>query len=291
MPGHRTISRNLFILVSFVYILSFQLSAQNRKLSYPFFIVQMTDPQFGFLDNNDFSGETVLYQKAVERINSIRPAFVVITGDFVHDMSNQAQWDEFDRITAKIDESIPVWLSPGNHDIGQPPVKDDLEKYIIKYGYDRFFFRIRKSLFIGLNTCIIKSGIDEPEQIQSDWLHQILEKGEKTRHIILFGHYPFFIKNSDEPETYSNIGPESRGKYLSLFDKYNVTAVFSGHLHDNAESLSGKTQMIVTSAVGRPLGDAPSGLRIIKVYKDRISHKYYPLDQIPDKILINRKVR
>ncbi|HBE39966.1 MAG TPA: metallophosphatase, partial [Bacteroidales bacterium] len=281
MSGPKPISRTLFILVSFVFILSVDLSAQDRKSTYPFFIVQMTDPQFGFLDNKDFSGETVLYEKAVERINSIRPAFVVITGDFVHDKSNQAQWDEFDRITAKIDKTIPVWLSPGNHDIGQPPEKDDLEKYINKYGYDRFSFSIRKSSFIGLNTCLIKSGKNEAEQIQRDWLRKRLDDGKRARHIILFGHYPFFIKNPDEPETYSNIGPELREKYLNLFDKYNVTAVFSGHLHNNAGSFTGTTEMIVTSAVGRPLGDAPSGIRIIKVFKDRMTHKYYPLDEIP----------
>jgi hypothetical protein len=45
--------------------------------------------------------------------------------------------------------------------------------------------------------------------------------------------------------------------------------------------------MIVTSAVGKPLGDAPSGVRIIKVYKDRIEHSYYPLDQIPDKVIFD----
>jgi len=130
MLSRKTISRNLYFLVSFVFILNLNLSSQGRKISYPFFIVQMTDPQFGFLDKNDFSGETVLYEKAVGKINTIKPAFIVITGDFVHDKSDQLQWNEFDRITGKVDKKIPVWLSPGNHDIGMPPVKDDLEKYI-----------------------------------------------------------------------------------------------------------------------------------------------------------------
>ena len=248
----------------------------------------MTDPQFGFIENNKgFSGETVLYEKAVDKINNLKPAFVVITGDFVNDKSNQSQWDEFDRITGKMDSTIPVWLSPGNHDIGMPPIKDDLDKYIRKYGYDRFSFRIRKSSFIGLNMCLIKSGKNEKEQVQYEWLNQELKKGKRARHIILFGHYPFFIKSPDEPETYSNIALDIRPKYLEMFQKSGVDAVFSGHLHNNAASFSGETEMIVTSAVGRPLGDAPSGVRIIKVYKDRIEHSYYPLDQIPDKVVFD----
>ena len=279
----------LLICLMSLFVTSDNLFAQ--KPAYPFFIVQMTDPQFGFLDNKDFSGETVLYEKAVGKINILKPAFVVITGDFVHDKSDQLQWNEFDRITAKIEKTIPVWLSPGNHDVGMPPGKDDLDKYISKYGYDRFSFRIRKSLFIGLNTCLIKSGNNEQEGIQFDWLKEQLQAGKRTKNIILFGHYPFIIKSHDEAETYSNIAPDLRKEYFGLFNEYGVTAVFSGHLHNNALSSSGNTEMIVTSAVGRPLGDAPSGIRIIKVYKDRIEHIYYPLDQIPEKVIFNRKVR
>lgn len=276
---------NILLLICLIslFVRSGNLSAQ--KPAYPFFIVQMTDPQFGFLDNKDFSGEMVLYEKAVTKINKLRPAFVVITGDFVHDKSDQAQWDEFDRITGEINKTIPVWLSPGNHDIGMPPVKEDLDRYISKYGCDRFSFRIRKSLFIGLNTCLIKSGNNEQEQIQYDWLQQELKTGKKARHIILFGHYPFIIKSPDEEETYSNIAQDLRKEYFNLFNEYRVTAVFSGHLHNNAASSSGETEMVVTSAVGRPLGDAPSGIRIIKVYKDRIEHTYYSLDQVPDKVI------
>ena len=283
MKRNKTI--HIVFLISLLLTSGF-ISAQKQE--YPFFIVQMTDPQFGFIENNrGFSGETILYGKAVDKINSLKPAFVVITGDFVNDRSNRSQWDEFDRITSKIDKSIPVWLSPGNHDIGMPPAKDDLDKYIRKYGYDRFSFRIRKSMFIGLNTCLIKSGNNEQEQIQYGWLQQKLKKEKRARHIILFGHYPFFIKSPDEAETYSNIALDLRQKYLGLFNKYGVTVVYSGHLHNNAESFSGETEMIVTSAVGKPLGDAPSGVRIIKVYKDRIEHSYYPLDQIPDMVIFD----
>jgi 3',5'-cyclic AMP phosphodiesterase CpdA len=250
----------------------------------------MTDPQFGFIENNKaFAEETALYKKAVEAINRIRPDFVVITGDFVNDRSNKAQWDEFDRITAEINSSITVWLSPGNHDIGQDPAKDDIDKYIAQYGYDRFSFWHKKCRIIGLNTCIIKSGNKDLEEVQFNWLKKELEGQRKARHIILFGHYPFFIKNPDEAETYSNIGLELRSKYLDLFREYNVSAVFSGHLHNNAVSAGGETEMIVTSAVGRPLGEAPSGIRIIKVFRDRIENNYYSLAEIPDQVTFNVK--
>ena len=103
-------------------------------------------------------------------------------------------------------------------------------------------------------------------------------------HIIVFSHYPFFINAYDEPETYSNISIETRNRYLDLFKKYNVDAVFAGHLHNNASANYGEMAMITTSAVGKPLANAPSGLRIVKVYSDRIESDYYSLDELPEKV-------
>ncbi len=61
-----------------------------------------------------------------------------------------------------------------------------------------------------------------------------------------------------------------------------VDAIFSGHLHNNAQGEYKGIRLVTTSAVGKPLADAPSGLRIVKVYNDRIEHKYYGHDELPD---------
>ena len=60
--------------------------------------------------------------------------------------------------------------------------------------------------------------------------------------------------------------------------------MLAGHYHRNALARDGALEMITTSAVGRPLGDAPSGLRIVKVWPDRIEHAYYGLDEVPERI-------
>ena len=59
----------------------------------------------------------------------LHPDFVVITGDFVHDLNSVAQINEFKRITAKINAEIPVYYTPGNHDIGQTPDKKSIRKF------------------------------------------------------------------------------------------------------------------------------------------------------------------
>jgi 3',5'-cyclic AMP phosphodiesterase CpdA len=260
--------------------------AQKKNQVNPWFFVQLTDPQFGMFANNaGFEKETALYEKAVAKINNLNPDFVVITGDFVHDQHSAAQINEFKRITAKIKPSIPVYYSPGNHDIGQVPNEESLKKYRKNYGSDRFSFRHKGSSFIGFNTGIIKAKLEKPEQEQFNWLEKKLQQSQQAQHIILFTHYPFFNKTADEPTAYSNIDQEYREKYLRLFSDNRVAAVFSGHFHNNSLSNYGNVQLVTSSALGKPLGKAPSGFRIIKVYDDKIEHKFYGLDELPDSVV------
>jgi 3',5'-cyclic AMP phosphodiesterase CpdA len=235
-----------------------------------------------FESDKGFSKETELYEKAVYEINRLKPDFVVITGDLVNNKDNRSQVDEFKRISSAIDKAIPVYYSPGNHDIGQSPDQIDIDNFIADYGHDRFSFKHKKNLIIGVNSCLIKSNTPQLEQEQFEWLKKELSKGKRANNIILFTHYPFFIKNFDEPESYSNIAIEIRKKYMSLFNDYGVDAVFAGHLHNNSESKYGEMSMITTSAVGKPLGKAPSGIRIVKVYPGQIESVFYGLDEIPE---------
>jgi predicted phosphodiesterase len=88
----------------------------------------------------------------------------------------------------------------------------------------------------------------------------------------------------DEDEKYSNLSLESRQKYLPMFNDHNVRAIFSGHYHNNALATYGNIQLVTTSAVGKPLGEAPSGMRVVKIYKDRVEHEFFGLDELPDSI-------
>jgi serine/threonine-protein phosphatase CPPED1 len=275
----------LILVLLFLSLLSIHLSGQNGSSFKPFFFIQITDPQFGMIESNKgFCKETELYKKAVQAVNRLNPDFVVITGDFVNDKTDSSQIKEFKRITAQIDLKIPVYFSPGNHDIGQSPGQNDIDVFVSEYGYDSFTFKKKDCLFIGLNSCLIKSNTPILEQQQFDWLKNVLSEGRTSKHIIVFCHYPFFLKTFDEPETYSNIPVNVRMKYLALFREMNVETIFAGHLHNNSVAKFGKMEMITTSAVGKPLANAPSGIRIIKVFADRLESIYYSLDEIPEAI-------
>ncbi|MCK7531246.1 MAG: hypothetical protein MZV63_09475 [Marinilabiliales bacterium] len=79
------VAKKLSYILAMLLLTSGALFAQNAKTVEPWFFIQITDPQFGMFDNNaGFEKETILYEKAVEKINILKPDFVVITGDFVH---------------------------------------------------------------------------------------------------------------------------------------------------------------------------------------------------------------
>jgi len=279
------LKRKTIISLLLIFIGAGTAWAEKKNPNIPWFFIQLTDPQFGMFENNlGFEKETILYEKAVAKINILKPDFVVITGDFVNDPKSVSQIKEFKRITAKINPKIPVYYAPGNHDIGQTPDKAGIKRYKNNYGKDKFSFNHKGSSFIGFNTSLIKAKLAKPEQNQFNWLTEKLKESRKTQHIILFCHYPFFNKTVDEPTAYSNIDLEYREKYLGLFNNNKVEAVFSGHYHNNSLSTYGNMQLVTTSALGKPLGKAPSGMRIVKVYSDKIEHAYFGLEELPDSV-------
>lgn len=280
------------ILNTFFFLfIHFLLFSQEEVNERPFFFIQITDPQFGFFaDNKDFKKETELYSIVIEKINNLTPSFVVITGDFVNNPKDSIQIKEFKRLTKLIDINIPVFLSPGNHDLGQEPNKKDFNFYFLNYGRgnDRFSFNYRSSTFIGFNSVIIKSGKNKKEEKkQFNWLKKELKKARGSQNILLFTHYPFFIKDFNEKENYSNQSIKMREKYFNLFESYQVDAIFSGHLHNNSYSEYGNIQNVITSSAGKQLGNNSPGIRIVKVYKNRIEHDYFTIDKIPKIIEFN----
>ena len=199
---------------------------------------------------------------------------------------DQKQIDEFKRVCKLIKKSIPVYVLPGNHDLSQQCTDESVSDYMDEYGYDCFSFQVNNSCFIGLNTPVIFANREEKEKSQLIWLEKILENSQKCNHRILFGHYPFFVKESNEANRYENIPLEKRKTYLDLMSKYRVSNMFAGHLHYNAMSSYEDFNITITNSICTPLGKDRIGIRIIKVYPDKVVHDYYDLEQIPSDVVL-----
>lgn len=239
-------------------------------------IVQISDTQFGFYDENSLEYESATYTKCVNEVNELHPDAVVLTGDLVHNSDNEEQWKEFERITALIDEDIPVFYIPGNHDVVKKETGLNMDDYYKHLDKSRFVGQVGDTYLIGIDTNPIKDFYgSEAEQEQFSWIEDRLKENNGEYTPIIFTHHPFFLKNFDEEEGYFQLSVEARKKYFDLFERYGVKAVFSGHLHANSvTSYKSYMPVVTTSAIGRQLGEDESGYRVITVRNGKVSHKY-----------------
>ena len=255
--------------------------------SAPFFFLQLSDPQFGFMDNNkSISAETEAMNKAVTAINQLKPPFVVITGDFVNNSKSKEQIAAYKSMIARIDSSVKVYMIPGNHDIGKVS-RASIDNYKKNYGEPHFSFRYGDCAFIGIDSNIIKEEDKEREEVQFKWLEQELQKTKDARFKFVFTHCSVFLKRMDEPVNYSNFSLPMREKYVRLFQKYGVNAIFAGHLHNNAYGKVGNMEMITIGPVGKVLGTGYQGMNLVKVYSDRFISEFIALNQFPKEVVMS----
>ncbi len=230
-----------------------------------------------------FAWDAARYRQAVVAINAARPSFVVVGGDMIDDPADAGQLDELLRITSAIDDDIPVHWAPGNHDIAfdyTVPTEDSLAFYRDAFGPDFYAFGYRNTRVVVLNTTII----DHPEhvgdqlELQYEFLEHELDRAAEVDHVILVGHHPLFTEYSGEPDTYWNLPRAQRVRLLSLIHRHGVRHAFAGHFHRNSIAYDGEFEMVTSGPVGYPLGEDPSGYRIVEVNPDVLAHRYQALD-------------
>ncbi len=260
------------------------------QVTRPFFFIQASDPQFGYYARSldDFRQETANFEFLIATANRLRPAFVVVTGDLVNRASNPGQIAEYLRIAARLDEAIPLYSLPGNHDIGDTPTADHLGNFRRRIGPDYYTFRHGGAAFFALNSCVISNPDRLPGELekQETWLRAELAKArqEGASPIIAFQHHPWFLSSADEPDTYRNIRMERRKPYLELFRTHGVTHIFAGHLHRNYVARDGNLEMVTTASIGQPRGDDRAGFRVVIVRPEGVEHRYYDMGMVPNRI-------
>ncbi len=231
-----------------------------------------------------FEWDAARYAEAIDVANAMRPDFVVVGGDMIDDLSNAAQLEELMRITARLDRDIPIRWVPGNHDIALDtvvPTAHDIEKYRELFGADYYSFDRGTARLIVMNTVVI----DHPEHVpdaldeQLEWLRFELARAraDGAGHVVLLGHHPLFTGHADEEDTYWNLPQARRRVLLDLIHAHGVRIAFAGHWHRNSLAFDGEFEMVTSGPVGYPLGDDPSGYRVVDVGPGGIIHRYEPL--------------
>lgn len=246
-----------------------------------FFFLVAADPQL-------FWGPVELWQETIDHANRLKPAFLVVCGDLIQEPGTEEQARAYLEVAGKLDKSIRLCSVAGNHDVFSEPTPKSLAWYEERFGKPWYSFTHGGCLFLVLESNLLNQPQRAPEMAerQTAWLEKTLEGASEERfnHVIVFKHFPLCLDRVDEPDGYFNVPGPRRKELLDLFHKHGVRAVFSGHYHRNAYAKDGELELVTTSSCGKPLGKDPTGLRIVKVRGDRIEHRYYGFEEMPEKV-------
>ncbi|MFW6174634.1 MAG: metallophosphoesterase [Chloroflexota bacterium] len=241
--------------------------------------------------------ERELFGEAIKEANRLRPAFVVVCGDMVHQWDDPEQLDAVKEIASRLSPDIPIYWVPGNHDAccdgAQAVTHDTLSAYRSNFGADYYAFQHGGTSFIVANSAVMYA----PEGVEDEWSAQLsfleteLQAAARrdAGRIIVFTHHPLFVHHPEEnvPEESGVVVPlAQRRPVMDLLRRHGVSAVFAGHWHRNNYSCDDVTgmQMISSGAVGYPLGDDPSGYRIVRVSPGGLSHRYFEFGDGPERL-------
>ena len=247
----------------------------------PFTFVQIADPQLGFCDKGQDWRWTVDNLKAtVARVNELKPAVVIVTGDLIHNHKNAEQARAYRENIALIDASIPVFHIPGNHDIPDYGA-EALAQYLDEFGYDRFSFSYNGSAFIGLNSNAMVCDSERAAadaRAQLEWFGKQLERYRKCNHIFVFTHHPLVLSPDSRVTHKSAYDEPFRTEYAALMKRYGVRAVFAGHTHITGLTEVAGIPMIIAGASSYPLYGASTGINVVDVTPTGFSSEFVAND-------------
>lgn len=178
--------------------------------------------QFAIVSDRTGSHRPGIFAKAMERVNSLRPEFVLSVGDLVEgyiddEMEIGRQWNEVDANIRKLE--MPFFYVAGNHDYSSEAMA---RVWRARLGRDYYHFVYRDVLFLALNTMHGGDGTLGIDQVA--WAKQVLADAPHVRWTVVLMHHPLWV----EPGT-----PQSHAQWDDLESalasrKYTV---FAGHYH------------------------------------------------------------
>jgi hypothetical protein len=243
-----------------------------------FVFVQASDPEMGW--NHCIPSTDYLWGVTVSKVNNLNADFMLVTGDLVSNDSFVATYKSY---KAALNPAIECFEVPGNTDLGGTGSPSAYAAWASNYGYGPnpwYSFVYENSLFIGLDSLVLITPFDGKDVEEIDWLTHTLADADANgvNHKFVFMHHPLFLRDVNEPANIA-FSAERRAQLRTIFQTYNVDAVFSGHYHTSGCVFDGNLQYIATPACTCSYG--PAAIRVIKVYSDRIEHEVRNLDSLP----------
>ncbi len=240
-----------------------------------------TAPEIGapvpltFVVFGDTRSSSDAHRRIVERVRTEVPDFVLGTGDLVDEGHDQRQWQTFFDVEGPLLRDNVFFPSLGNHDRqGRGRTADNYRQwfslpdngaepersYAFTWGVARFLILDSNANSFALTD-------------QTEWLERELaaaRQDPRLIHIFVVMHHPPFSISLHGGQR------DLRERWTPLFERYGVTAVFSGHDHVYSRAEVGGVRYIVSGGGGAPLyprSRHPSAIDLAAVKRfERVNH-------------------
>jgi 3',5'-cyclic AMP phosphodiesterase CpdA len=200
-----------------------------------FSFVQISDSHIGF-NKPANTNVTETLQAAITKINglSVRPSFVLHTGDLTH-LAQPEEFDAVDQILKSV-KTEKIFYVPGEHD-----VTDNGKQYLERYGKDTmgdgwYSFDSHGVHFVGLVNVLSQGdgGLGLLGEKQLAWLEKDLKRLSSSTPIVVFAHVPLWAVY---PQW--GWGTTDGERALSYLKRFGSVSVLNGHIHQTMQKVEG----------------------------------------------------
>ncbi|NIN00334.1 MAG: hypothetical protein GTO24_20315 [candidate division Zixibacteria bacterium] len=220
-----------------VFLLFHVFSASISAYGKPIDTIDDYPMRFAIIGDRTGEAQPGIYEQIVQEIQRMRPDFVITVGDMIEGPApdtaeTKRRWEEYQQLIQTL--TTAVYFVPGNNDIWDSTSLEFYKRYV---GEPYYSFDTRGVHFVILDNSRWNR-IDQFSEEQLAWLTDDLKKNENAACTFVIFHIPYWIR------TVADGKPDA---LHSLFVKYGVDVVFTGHYHTY---FSGELDDIIYTGVG-----------------------------------------
>jgi hypothetical protein len=186
------------------------------------------------------------FASVLKRADALQPDFCITTADLVDvggGESGKYNYQLLDSMGGWFMRKYAMWPTVGNHE--EYGGDDGIENFTNFFGMEKamYSFEYGNAKFIALPWPKVRE-----DSVKLQWLEAEL-KAAHGKHIFIYKHRPHFTVGAKAYSDVEGVKTET----TKLYDKYNVTAVFSGHDHIYYRTKRNTTNYIISAGAGAPI--------------------------------------
>lgn len=232
----------IYGLVSYWYFVN--VDNQDSNLNYNSLQkISKNESNFLFAVYGDSANSNGRFGHLINNLNGKNVLFSLDNGD----LTTSGTERQFGYFIANMKQlNAPILTNIGNHDLNNG---SDESNYIGVFGSTCYSFTEKNSYFIVLDDA--RADVNDA---QMNWLKSELEKSQSYKYRFVFMHIPIYDPRYNDTGKGLCLSNSTTAKTLNtFFDKYNVTMLFTSHIHGYFRGVWGKTPFITTGGAGSPL--------------------------------------